>query len=332
MTKKHAAKTAKIVILFPYSGYNTLAVNGKGSDKSKRRAKFFSQLINFCKELSHQNPNLLDPTPVVILNRDTENKGGADEFLNSPLKDQVDLVRVWSVDTCQMWLNGWGYVLDNFKTIKRIVLIPGDIDSVKEIRSGLFWKSIKPFILHNESDIVIGDFTTSNKFGAKDLIDQYGTYALLANWFNDLSQKILQLPLNKPRSEFINIDTTILNELLKERKFAYEQTINLLIHSYDFSEKKWKYTISTVKIGEIDDDDSYRQFSGCLDQIERTERMLRLIWREINEPKPPRNDPNYDPKKEYERFLKDYDRLDRFSTSIRETARIVIKNLLGIGA
>ena len=48
--------------------------------------------------------------------------------------------------------------------------------------------------------------------------------------------------------------------------------------------------------------------------------MLKLLWREI-----------YDPRLQPEEFIERYDRLDRRSTSIRENARIIIRNLLGLG-
>jgi hypothetical protein len=220
-----------------------------------------------------------------------------------------------------MWLAGWGYVIDNYRDVSRIVQLPGDIDAVSEPRK--FFNDLQMFIaLNGRWDIIIGDFGTDRKWGAKDLIDQYGTYPLLANWFPQLARAILEQPLNKPRSEFLNIRIRVLENLLDHRKFAYEQTLNLLIRSWDFEQADWKYDIKIARLGVLHDDRSFRKYRACLDQIERTERMLKLLWREI-----------YEPSKEsqYQEFIDQYHRLDQISTSMRENARIAIRVLHGIG-
>jgi uncharacterized protein YfeS len=99
----------------------------------------------------------------------------------------------------------------------------------------------------------------------------------------------------------------------------------MLIRSWDHVKKDWKYNITTTNLGAISDDNSFRKYQDCLDQIERTERMLKLLWREIYEPK----DENQDEKQRD--FINEYDQLDRHSTSIRESARIIIRNILGFG-
>jgi hypothetical protein len=296
-----------------------------------------------------------------------------------------------------MWLSGWGYVIDKFveKGVSRIVQLPGDVESVKDEQD--FFNSLKEFIAFGDPwDIIIGDFSSGSRFNAKDLIDWYGTYALMANWFPDITQAILKLRLNKPRSEFLNIRVETLSTLLEYRKFAYEQTLNMLIRSWDpdkgnqllFSvgsdlvgeldkcemptrlreqfqgcgkaltpqtlvdvrqagsnwiivdaDKKyfvqsenqtlnvyegqgdWRYEIFRHMLGEFRDDSSFREYRVCLDQIERTERMLKLLWREINEPT----------SQSEKDFIEDYHALDRRSTSIRENARIIIRNLLRVG-
>lgn len=219
--------------------------------------------------------------------------------------------------------------------MSRIIQLPGDIDSVKHNND--FFNQLKGFIAHTKFDIVIGDFSTEGRFNAKDLIDSYGTYALLANWFPEVTQAILQLPLNKPRSEFLNVRTNTLKKLLDVRKFAYEQTVNMLIHSWDFKRGKWKFKIHSHKLGVLTDDGSFREYTECLDQIERTERMIKLLWREIHKPSDDstnksRTKRNGSKKKEniYQDFIDIYHVLDKRSTSIRENARIIISNLLKV--
>jgi hypothetical protein len=320
--------SAQTVVMFPYSGYKS------GDSKGDRRKDIFWKIIETCRKARATTGR----PPIVILNRDTEISKKADEFLSDPRAEQginekdryIIIRRTWSVDTCQMWLSGWGKVLDTdgVGDDDRIVQLPGDIEVAGDGQSGrydAFFRNLGTFIALPDWDMVIGDFTSGDMFNAKELIDWYGTYALMANWFPEVAQEIRKLPLHKPRSEFLNIKVKTLKELLRYRKFAYEQTLNMLIRSFDFDSSKgngyrWKYSLHVTELGMLKDDSTFRQYRDCLDQIERTERMLKLLWREFNDPK------SQDPPQE---FLYLYDRLDRRSTSIRENARIIIGNLLG---
>jgi hypothetical protein len=338
--------SAKIIILFPYSGY----------EKGDLREGLFWKLVD-CSRKETQGQR-----PIVILNKDTEIKGKAKAFIdNQRSKSDVEIYRCWAVDTCQMWLAGWGYVIDKYENGEyenskddRLVQIPGDIDKVsdREGHSGDFFRQLGAFINRTGPDVVIGDFASEDKFSAKELIDLYGTYALMANWFPDVAQACRRQPLelNKLRSEFLNIKTETLKDMLKDRKFAYEQTLNMIIRSWDFDKnienKKddgfWKYNITKIDLGVLKDDIRSRQYRDCLDQIERTERMLKMLWREFNEvdevdeklrhTDPQQYDIQYQAyKNKYQEYIDLYDRLDRRSTSIRENSRIIIRNILGLG-
>lgn len=294
----------KVLIIFPYSGYNA------GSSMER----LFWKMCELAREVTG------DSNPLVILNRDTEEEGFAESFLNDKRARSLLIEKVWSVDTCQMWLHGWGYILDKLQEYDRIVQLPGDIAFITEEKS--FFRDLKTFLASGDRyHIVIGDFVSGEKYGSKDLIDQYGTYALIANWFPKLTRSILNLPLNRPRSEFLNMNTDTLKILLKRRKFAYEQTLNLLIQCWDFEEEKWSYDVASHNLGALEDEGAFRQYLGCLDQIERTERMLKLLWRELNKPL----DEN-----RIQEFIDLYHKRDRISTSSRESAAITIKSLLGI--
>jgi hypothetical protein len=310
--------STQAIIMFPYSGYDT------NTEAGRQRERIFWEIINTCRKVKATGGR----PPIIILNRDTENRHMADAFLadpraaedNMPKAERIIIRRTWSVDTCQMWLSGWGKVLDTdgVHNDDRIIQLPGDIDTVSEDsdNDNSFFHNLETFISMSEWDLIIGDFTSGNMYNAKELIDWYGTYALMANWFPEIARQIRKLPLHKPRSEFLNIRVETLKELLDFRKFAYEQTLNMIIRSWDFEEKDWKYGIKTVRLGTLKDDSKLRQYRDCLDQIERTERMLRLLWREICDPQ--------------QQFIDEYDRLDRLSTSIRENSRIIIRNLLGV--
>ena len=261
--------------------------------------------------------------PTVVLNRDTERRREARAFLHKAGKKKYKELRIhrtWSVDTCQMWLSGWGSVIDDPSTrnIDRVVQLPGDIETVHEedAEHGSFFNNLNTFVNLDAWDVVVGDFTSGDMYNAKELIDWYGTNALMANWFPDVANRIRLYSLNKPRSEFLNINVGTLKGLLKHRKFAYEQTLNMLIRLLDGSKM---YNIKIERLGILKDDSSFRQYSDCLDQIERTERMLKLLWREYN---------GHLLQDKQQEFIDQYDRLDRLSTSIRENARVIIRNLL----
>jgi hypothetical protein len=226
-----------------------------------------------------------------------------------------------------MWLAGWGYIMDQPQEYSRIVQLPGDIETIRDETD--FFTRIENFITAIGRNFIIGDFDTGDKYSAKELIDTYGIYPLLANWFPKVFKEIRGFNLCRPRSEFLNIKVSTLKKFLNYRKFAYEQTLNMMIHAWDFEKDAWQADISRPGIhplGIIKDASTFRQYSGCLNQIERTERLLKYLWREINEPLPTK-DLQKDAQS-YEEFSDKYDRLNRKSTDICEGARIAIRALL----
>jgi len=162
-------------------------------------------------------------------------------------------------------------------------------------------------------------------------VDTYGTYSLLANWFPEISRSIRSLPLNRPRSEFLNIKTSVLRELIiNNRNFAYEQTLNFLIKCWNYEEAKWKYNISTSRLGTLSDNKSFRNYRACIDQIERIERMLALLWREIKAPKKKDNVSDKKLEEQYTVFSNEYDKLSSKSNGIMDSARTTLRALLGV--
>lgn len=152
-----------------------------------------------------------------------------------------------------------------------------------------------------------------------------------ANWFPEISKSIKSLPLHRPRSEFLNIKTSVLRDLLINNKnFAYEQTLNFLIKSWDYDKTKWRYNISTHPLGRLSDNKSFRDYRGCIDQIERIERMLSLLWREIKEPKRKNGVSGAKFEEQYTFFSNEYDNLRTKSKGIMETARTTLKAFLGV--
>ncbi len=292
-----------------------------GYENNKKCEWYFWWTVDRCKEV--------DPKPIVVLPRDTVIRGDAASFIKDERYATLEVLQTWSVDSCQTWLAGWGHVLDNYPEAERIIQIPGDIDYVDEDVE--FYGNLSAFIKTTTSDIVIGDFRTGDQYSAKSLVDTYGTYSLLANWFPEISQSIRSLPLNRPRSEFLNIRTSVLRDLLiNNRNFAYEQTLNFLIKSWNYEESKWKYDISISRLGALSDNKSFRNYRASIDQIERIERMLSLLWREIKQPKKRENFSNREFEYLYTVFSNEYDKLYTKSKGIMDTARTTLRALLGV--
>jgi len=310
MTNKKILNS-KPIIIFPYQGY----------EDNEQCKWYFWWTVDRCKEI--------DPRPIVVLPRCTVIRGDAASFIKDERYNTLEVIQTWSVDTCQTWLTGWGHVLDNYPQAERIVQLPGDLEYVdKDVE---FYDNLKSFIEITSSDISIGDFGTGDKYSAKSLVDTYGTYSLLANWFPEISQGIRSLPLHRPRSEFLNIKTSVLRDLLiKNRNFAYEQTLNFLIKCWNFDKAKWRYNISISSLGSLSDNKSFRKYRSCVDQIERIERMLSLLWREIREPKKKDSQSHNEFEDQYTVFSDEYGKLRSKSKGIMETARTTLRALLGV--
>ena len=302
---------AKPLIIFPYVGY----------ENNKKREWYFWWTVERCKKI--------DPHPIVVIPRTTVIQNNAVSLLKDSRSKSLEILETWSVDTCQTWLAGWGHVLDHYPETERVILLPGDLDYVNEDVE--FYDNLGVFIESVDADIAIGDFGTGDKYSAKSLVDTYGTYSLMANWFPEISRSTRSLPLHRPRSEFLNIKTSVLrNLLIHNRSFAYEQTINFLIKCWDFEKAQWKCKISTFPLGSLSDDKSFRDYRGCIDQIERIERMLAMLWREIKEPKKKPGLSNKRFEKQYTVFSNEYNDLRTKSKGIMETARTTLRALLGV--
>jgi hypothetical protein len=367
----------RVVINFPYSGYQ----------EGTPREEVFWRIVEACHRTAAQYI-------IVVMDQDTMARAKA--FLDDARVKQYDLRvhRTWSVDTCDRWLAGWAVALgllpctgvrdDQTRTLDkphdddRIILLPGDIEAVA--RPVQFFNASLPAFLDQGGvrDIVVGDFEAGEKLASKDLVDLYGTYPLLALWFPEIAAEVRDLSIWKPRSEWVSVRARVLRSLLSNRRFAYEQTLNMLIRSWEVSKRghaesdetnsqagaaagraedsaaagdskrpRRIYEVADFSLGEFADDSSERNIPGAIDQIERTERMLKMIWREIKfgevaaDAKEGAEKVSSDPqsaeyKKEYRRIylkeaakiLEDYDRLEATSRAIEAAARVTVLSLI----
>src|ERR1017187_3118986 len=279
----------------------------------------------------------LEP-PILVLHVDTEREGNYKRFVEyldangrSSLIDKYSVLRVWSVDTCQMWLAGWGKVLDDNRDPNRssapdiaVVQIPGDLTEIRSKDAfnpnpvGEFLANLEVMCLKlAAADFVIGDFDVFPQ-KAKQLIDTYGTLPLLYNWFPEVARTLRVIGgsgIGRPRSEFIASSTAFLENFITTkvyRKFAYEETLALLIQA--ILSGTWR--INRHHIGIISDYDGERGFREAIDQIERTERMLKVLWRRDH----------VDARQGFP--FDEFEDLDARSTAIRRNALICCRNFL----
>jgi hypothetical protein len=118
--------------------------------------------------------------------------------------------------------------------------------------------------------------------------------------------------------------------IINNRNFAYEQTLNFLIKCWDYEKAKWRYDIAKTFLGTLSDIKSFRSYRGCIDQIERIERMLSLLWREIKAPKKKDGVSDKEFEKQYTVFSNEYDQVYSRSKGIMDTARTTLRALLGV--
>jgi len=252
--------------------------------------------------------------PITVLDRKTHysmhgNKAFL-EFRRRTLSRCSEVLDVWAVDTCQMWYAGLGAAFERGGAGDVYWLIPGDFNygtsMGQEVLSGLH--DLPEIILELDQDICIGEIATDHN-NPKQLIDTYGTFALLYHWFPAEAQEIRQFT-ERPRSEFFALRHSFLAEALRRRWYPYEQTVVMLLQAV--LDKKG---ISRFSIGHISDLPEGREsLASAMLQVERTERVLKALWREHHQADPD--------------WVEQYRELATTSNQVRHTALIILRNLL----
>lgn len=310
----------RCVIITPISGV-----------EDSEKGDIFDRLISDCSKHTKS-------LPIVVLDSKTRWWGKDGKIRKLAGEKKIVLVECLCVDTCQMWLEGWNHVFSSqdVEDVDRIVLLPGDLVQIADTKE--FFHNLEHFVKATSPDMLLGQFKVKKASG-KALIDQYGVYPLLANWFPKVSKLIHGEGIERPRSEFLNMDARRLKKLLEKRSFAYEQTLNMIIRIVETPKEvdldppngdpmdSWFHShVQIMNLGEVSDDSSARAFSGCIDQIERTDRLLRFMWRELNLPPEPLPT---EPDEKYREFLKEFSLLARTSSEVRHAAVVAIRALLG---
>jgi hypothetical protein len=253
--------------------------------------------------------------PITVVDRKTHyamerNKVFLD-FRNHTVARHSDILDVWCVDTCQMWYSGLGKAFELGAPEDVYWLIPGDFNYGTAVGKEVLGRlhDLPEIIGELRQDLCIGEIATDHT-NPKQLIDTYGTFALLYNWFPTEAQEIRHLT-ERPRSEFFAIGHRFLHDVLGQRWYSWEQTVVMLLQAV-FSNRR----ITRFFVGNISDLPEGREsFASAMQQVERTELVLKTLWRERNQPKPG--------------WAQQYQVLESQSEQVRRTALLILQNLLG---
>ncbi len=198
--------------------------------------------------------------------------------LLTPTQESVaKLVEVYSVDTCDRWLGGFGWALESkgWELIQHILLLPGDFEITEE--SEATFRSLLETASDGDCEIVVGTIK-SEPLSTKQLIDTYATYALMLVWFPEEARRLIQNGISKPRSEFFCISKRFLRYVMAQRWFPYEQTLVILLRYL------WWENLDRRPIGKVPlivgAEAGPRDLTEAITQLERMERVMRFMWRE----------------------------------------------------
>lgn len=252
--------------------------------------------------------------PITVVDRKTYFRREQDSQFQAFRQDKVakhsHILDAWCVDTCQMWYTGLGAAFEKGAPGDVYWLIPGDFNygspAGKEVLGHLH--DLPEIIVDLQQDLCVGEIVRDH-CDSKCLIDTYGTFALLLNWFPHEAQELKRL-CERPRSEFLALRHEFLREVLNQRWYAYEQTLVILLHAL-FTKQR----ISRFSVGDISDLPQGRDsLAAAVQQVERLERVLKMLWRERHEQEPG--------------WFEEYRKLEEQSERIRDTANTIFSRLL----
>ena len=176
-----------------------------------------------------------------------------------------------SFDTCDRWKAGFLKALDNPNTYL-FYLWSADFQFSKLSESS----AEKLFDYEEQYDLVVG---TIEATGTKELIDSLGTLPMLELWFNKETTHLVRNGFKKPRFELLRISRKFIEFSLSKRWYPSEQTINLILQCL------WNdnlFTVQSLSLKEIKDDDQSRKTPNAIQQIERMELWLKYMWKDRN--------------------------------------------------
>jgi hypothetical protein len=252
--------------------------------------------------------------PLTVMDRKTYRASAGNTAFQTFRKQTVarysDILDEWCVDTCQMWYIGLGQAFEQGRPGDVYWLIPGDFNYGTAVGQEVLGRlhDLPEIIEELNQDICIGEISTDHN-NSKQLIDTYGTFALLYNWFPAAAREIRQFT-ERPRSEFFAVRHSFLAEALAQRWYPYEQTVVMLLQAV-FTKRR----ISRFCVGNISDLPEGREpLTSVVQQVERAERVLKSVWRERNQTQ--------------KDWITKYRQLEAESGQVRKTALTILQNAL----
>ena len=108
-------RKTRVSLIFPYIGDD--------DEVRYKLIQIIEAILDPAKNLHTCNMN-----PIMVVNQDSNYRGMYEKFTNylrkqgkGNLLNGIDITPVWAVDTCQMWLAGFGKIIDDKKIIKRTI-------------------------------------------------------------------------------------------------------------------------------------------------------------------------------------------------------------------
>jgi hypothetical protein len=209
-----------------------------------------------------------------------------------------------------MWYSGLGLAFEKGGPADVYWLIPGDFNYGTAVGREVLGRlhDLPEICVELQQDVCIGEIATDHN-NSKQLIDTYGTFALLYNWFPVEAKEIRQYT-ERPRSEFFAVRHGFLGEVLRQRWYAYEQTVVMLLQAVLGGKR-----ISRFFVGQVSDLPEGREsLASAMQQVERTERVLKTFWRERHQARTG--------------WTEEYRMLEAQSEQVRRTALTLLQNLL----
>jgi hypothetical protein len=252
--------------------------------------------------------------PITVMDRKThyanEENQAFIEFKKNTVARHSDILDAWCVDTCQMWYSGLGTAFENGGPEDVYWLIPGDFNYGTAVGKEVLGRlhDLPEICVELQQDVCIGEIATDHN-NSKQLIDTYGTFALLYAWFPAEAREIRQYT-ERPRSEFFAVRHGFLRDVLRQRWYAYEQTVVMLLHAVSSNRRMSRFLVGNIS----DLPEGHESIASAMQQVERTERVLKTVWRERNESKAG--------------WIEQYRTLETQSEEVLRTALVILQNLL----
>jgi hypothetical protein len=252
--------------------------------------------------------------PITVMDRKThyanEENQAFIEFKKNTVARHSDILDAWCVDTCQMWYSGLGMAFENGGPEDVYWLIPGDFNYGTAVGKEVLGRlhDLPEICVELQQDVCIGEIATDHN-NSKQLIDTYGTFALLYAWFPAEAREIRQYT-ERPRSEFFAVRHGFLRDVLRQRWYAYEQTVVMLLHAVSSNRRMSRFLVGSIS----DLPEGREPLASAMQQVERTERVLKTVWRERNESKAG--------------WIEQYRTLEAQSEQVLRSALIILQNLL----